>query len=287
MERVKIEGSMPNTVKEIKKAMPFYFSINDTIGTLSFLCITNEDEKFALHCNYKLEDFEVNYFYCCKICNKALTLAQNLVNIELIRNLPNYLSDLTIYAVKTNKIIGVKVDDEEKCTDDTEIFYINNDIVDLLGATDDFIRNYGTTNLDFSTNLNYLKNESKKIYILKSSDVSLYKMAPSDKGRKTKDVLVWLDIKQNDEEYSIICRFLLDNPLKKKKFKKITKESLEREYLLSLNPIYIVNFMYDMDLYDGESSFILRAKNNHNKEMVSFNLDSELKDMIINLIENY
>lgn len=282
----------------IEKAFPFYFAINsNNIGTLSFLCISNEDEKFALHCNYKLEDYELDVFNYCKICNKALTLSQNLVNTELIKSLPNFLTDLCMLNIAQDnppiyQFSAVKIDNKGNITDEFVIFDANINILNIFGATNDFICNYETSGaLEYITTLNFLSNDPKEINIFEEdSDISIYKMAPNGTERKTRDVLVWLKIKQSDKEYSIICRFLLDNPLKKRKFKKITKEALEIEYLKSEDDnLYIANFMYDMDLYgdEAESSFVLLTKRNSTKEHVYFNLIGNIKDKIINLIENY
>lgn len=263
--------SMENesNIIEIKKAIPFYFTAikisGDIIGTLSILCFDKNDEKFIIHCSYTIDDeFEINLIKHCKICNiyDNASPVQDIVYNNLIKSSKNYLTDLHFSISSTdNYFIGIKMDDDNGhiIADNIIRFKVDYKMLSVFGAVNEYILNCG---LDDSLLYNLTKINFKKdnfiphfIY-MHDYFVRIYKMAPcNDKERKSSDVIIWLELCEfaKDLHFSIICRFLLDEPMKKKRFKRAKKQDIELEFSEKFkSKIYISNFMYDFELAEND-----------------------------------
>lgn len=295
-----------NNIIYLKKAYPFHFitSNDKSIGSLSFLCITEDDKRIILSCNYLITDYEAEMgFSYCKLYNNQAnsSSAKNIAILEMIKSLDNYLIDLNINLnyigpnLIKNQMIGCKVDNKGALVPEYALFSFDDNLLSIFGFANDNITNYAGLNYSFDdicTNLNAAK--ISNIHFIEKNIVKIISMAPLGTSRKTNDVIVWFEVMDTVSDHkestpiSIVAEFSLDNPLKKKVFKGETKSSLESKYTKNrTEKDYITIAMCDFDLFKYRNDGMLMIGRDKNKKYHLIFLEYEIIEKLLNFINNY
>lgn len=287
--------SKANKTIFLKEIYPCYFSIYNDIGTLAFLCITEENKNIILSCNYDISDVEdKSIFYNNNLYND-LSNSQQFIMRKMIIGLDNYLTDLEIE--KDNQLIGCKVDNNGALISDYVLFKFNDNILPILGLS-----NYNISTATHSGDFNNIAIKLNSISKIKThfikEIVKIRSIAPVGSTRffrKTKEIIVWFECIDNTPSRSkflnsiigITCNFDLNKAVNTSIFK-------EKELLFHDNYIKnrsendcVISLMVDFDLFKYQDNFeMLFARDKNNNYHLIF-LDNEVKENLLYLIKNY
>ena len=271
----------------LKRAFPFYFTVSNNIGTLSFLCYTDKNEPIIIHCNYNVSDSDMVCLRSfCKYYKKSFV--DKLVFGECIKSSDNFITDLNLsrtIEANTNYFVAEKLDSDGKQTDIAYGFEVDHKLISIFSVADNYITNCGIMGLE---ELDYMNQtfpieDNITFHLIDSESVSIYKIASWTRSNK-KDVVAWLKVKDSrlNKEYNIICRFLLDNDYDKHKLKNVlsTKKAMEAEYINNkFDNVYIINCTIDSDLFE-EENYWLMISNKSNMFALSLTAREKLLEMI-------
>lgn len=261
------------------------------IGTLSFLAVNKKDEMMVINVNYLFEnEHEAEIAKEIPFHDDYCFISQKFINNTLTNHLTSFITDLNFRFnnIEDNEKFSFKAKriDKEGIHETVE-FLISSDVYNSIRFIDNYVFNMVINYHDIEkatlTGFNFKENPSE-IFIVDKID-RIISIVPIGEKKSNSVCIEFVVSDKDDNKRILLTTFYTDFEFKKKKFKNMSIESIERNFLVEEDQFLQVFNSFDKFSNIDKEYIIVRGINKDGKTVLFFldsTVRSELETMMIN-----
>ena len=286
----------------IKSFTPLGFSINSsefvgTVGTLSLLCVSKSDKIFTMCTNYLFEnELELEIvkdgleFY-----DESTFISNKFVSNILLTHINSFITDFSFTYNKdidNDEKFDFKakfVHQKEGLQPDIYTFSVTSDIYASMKFIDQYIFSsiINKHDIGISTVHGYNIREKATDVIIVDRIDRVISLAPMNNDKNNINYAIEFVVKDiNNNSNTILSTFNLGQTFNKKKFKGMTIEKLEANYLVESDQ-YIQGFLTFDKFKNIDKEYLIIVAENKDNEYKIFLLDSTIRTELETMVGDY